>query len=71
VTQVITKSLANPCLLQHYSQYPIYGNSQDAPQPKNGSRKCIYTNGILLSHKEELNFVTCKSIDGTREHHFK
>jgi hypothetical protein len=30
VSQVIIKALAHPCLLQYYSQYPSYGNSQDA-----------------------------------------
>jgi hypothetical protein len=31
VSQVIPKAPAHPCLLQHYSQKPSYGNSQDAP----------------------------------------
>jgi hypothetical protein len=44
VTQVITEAPAHPCLLQHYLQYPNYGNSQDAPLLMNGLRKCgIYT----------------------------
>jgi hypothetical protein len=44
VTQVTPEAPAHPCLLQHYSQYPSYGNSQDAPPPMNGLRKCgIYT----------------------------
>jgi hypothetical protein len=29
-------SPAHPCLLQHYSQYLSYRNSQDAPLPMNG-----------------------------------
>jgi hypothetical protein len=38
------EALAHPCLLQHYSQQPSYGNSQDAPLLTNGLRKCgIYT----------------------------
>jgi hypothetical protein len=54
MTQVITKAPAHPCLLQHYLQLPSYGNSQDAPLLMNESRKCgIYTQRILLSHKEE------------------
>jgi hypothetical protein len=31
VTQVTPEALAHTCLLQHYSQQPSYGNSQDAP----------------------------------------
>jgi hypothetical protein len=27
------KNTCTPCLLQHYSQQPCYGNSQDAPLP--------------------------------------
>jgi hypothetical protein len=34
------EALAHPCLLQHYSQYPSYGNSQDVPLMMNGLRKC-------------------------------
>jgi hypothetical protein len=38
------KALAHPCLLQHYSQQPSYGNSQNALLLTNGLRKCcIYT----------------------------
>jgi hypothetical protein len=32
-----------------------------------GIRKC----GILLSHKEERNFVICREKNGTGEHHVK
>jgi hypothetical protein len=40
---------SHPCLLQHYSQQPSYGNSQVAPQPMNGLRKCdIYTQWIFI-----------------------
>jgi hypothetical protein len=28
-------------------------------------------NGILYSHKEELNFVISREMDGTGEHHLK
>jgi hypothetical protein len=50
--------LAHPCILQHYSQEPRYGNSPDALQ-KNGLRKCdiyimciyIYSHDIYVSHK--------------------
>jgi hypothetical protein len=38
-TQVTPKALVHPCLLQHYSQQPSYGNNQDAPLLMNGSRK--------------------------------
>jgi hypothetical protein len=44
VTQVTPETLAHPCLLQHYSQSPSYGNSQDAPLLMNGlSKYGIYT----------------------------
>jgi hypothetical protein len=44
VTQVIPELPAHPCLLQHYSHDPSYGNSQDAPLLMNGLRKFgIYT----------------------------
>jgi hypothetical protein len=52
-TQVITKAPAHPCLLQHYSQKPSYGNSQDAPLLMNGLKNVVFIhNGILFSHKE-------------------
>jgi hypothetical protein len=54
VTQVIIKAPAHPCLMQHYSQEPSYGKSQDAPQQMNGLRKVVFIlNGVFLSHKEE------------------
>ena len=31
----------------------------------------IYTNGILLSHKEEWNDAICSNMDGTRYYHTK
>jgi hypothetical protein len=34
--------LAWAYLLQIYSQYPSYGNSQDAPELMNGLRKCRF-----------------------------
>jgi hypothetical protein len=41
VTQVIPKAGAHPYLVQHYSQQPSYGNSQEAPEDQG---KCgIYT----------------------------
>jgi hypothetical protein len=44
VMLVTPKAPAHPCLLQHYSQQPSYGNSQDAPPLTNGFRKCgFYT----------------------------
>jgi hypothetical protein len=43
-THVTPEAPVHPCLLQHYSQYPIYRNSKDAPLLMNGSRKFgIYT----------------------------
>jgi hypothetical protein len=60
-TQVIPEAPARPCLLQHYSQQRSYGNSQDAPLPMNRLENVVFIhNGILLSHKEELNFAICK-----------
>jgi hypothetical protein len=44
VTQFTPEALAHPYLLQHCSQQPSYGNSQDALLLMNGLRKCgIYT----------------------------
>jgi hypothetical protein len=35
-------------------------------------KKGIHTiNGVLFSHKEERNFVICRYIDGTVDHHVK
>jgi hypothetical protein len=46
-----------PCLLQHYSQYLSYGNSQDASILMNGLRKCdIYIQWNFI-HIVEWNFV--------------
>jgi hypothetical protein len=38
-TQFTPKAPAHPCLLQRYSQYPSYGNSQDTPLLTNALRK--------------------------------
>jgi hypothetical protein len=38
-TQATPKAPAHPYLLQRYSQYPSYGNNQDAPLLMNASRK--------------------------------
>jgi hypothetical protein len=35
-----SKGTCTPRFPQHYSQYPSYGNSQDAPLQTNGLRKC-------------------------------
>jgi hypothetical protein len=57
VTQVIAKAPAHPCLLQHYSQKPSYGNSQDAPLPMNGLRKCgIYTQWNFTQPQRRMKF---------------
>jgi hypothetical protein len=42
VTQVTPEALAHPCLLQSYSQYPSYGNSQDAPITEEWIKKMWY-----------------------------
>jgi hypothetical protein len=28
-------------------------------------------NGVLLNHKEKWNYVSCREVDGTEEHHVK
>jgi hypothetical protein len=28
-------------------------------------------NGVLVSHKEECNYVICRKIDGARDHYIK
>jgi hypothetical protein len=48
-TQVITKAPAYPCLLQHYSQWPSYGNYQYMDE----ENVVFIYNGILFSHKKE------------------
>jgi hypothetical protein len=59
-THVIPKVPAHPCLLRHYSQYPCYGNSQDAPLPTNGLRKCgIYTQRNFTQPQIKMKF--CQS----------
>jgi hypothetical protein len=37
---MITNAPVHPCLMQHYSQYLCYGNSQDALLLMKGFRKC-------------------------------
>jgi chitinase len=39
MSQVTTMAPAHPCLLQHYSQYLSYINSQDAPILMSGIKK--------------------------------
>jgi hypothetical protein len=61
VIQVIKKTPAQPYLLQHCSQQPSYGNSQDAPVPMNGLRKCgIYTQWNLIQSQRRMKF--CQTI---------
>jgi hypothetical protein len=53
----IAKAPAHPCLLQHYLQEPSYGNSQDVPQPKDGSRKCgVYTQWNFTQPQKRTKF---------------
>jgi hypothetical protein len=57
VTQVVPKAPAHPYLLQHYSQLPSYGNSQDAPLLTNGLRKCdIYTQWNFTQPQRRMKF---------------
>jgi hypothetical protein len=52
-----TKTPAHPCLWQHYSQELGYGNSQDAPLPMNGLRKCgIYVQQNFTQPQRRLKF---------------
>jgi hypothetical protein len=45
------------CLLQHYSQQPSYGNSQDALLPMNGLRKCgIYAQWNFTQPQRRMKF---------------
>jgi hypothetical protein len=61
VTQVAPEALVHPCLLQHYSQKPSYGNNQDAPLLTNGSRKCgIYTQWNEAMKKNKILSFTSK-----------
>ena len=42
------------------------------PQQTNGSQTVVYShNGILLSHKEEQNYVICGKMDGSRKYYAK
>jgi hypothetical protein len=53
VTKFIPEAPANLCLLQHYSQQPSYGNSQDALLLTNYYENVVFIhNGILLSREE-------------------
>jgi hypothetical protein len=57
VSQVIIKTPAHPCLLQHYLQYLSYGNSQDDLQLMNGLRKCdIYTQWNFIQPQRRMKF---------------
>jgi hypothetical protein len=52
------KGTCTPILLQHYSQEPSYGNSQDAPLPTNALRKCsIYTQWNFI--QPEIRMKLC------------
>jgi hypothetical protein len=45
------------CLLQHYSQQPSYGNSQDAPLWMNGLRKCgVDTQWNFIQPQRRMKF---------------
>jgi hypothetical protein len=62
--QDTSKAPKHPHLLQHYSQQPTYGNSQDALRLTNGLRNVVFIHdGILFSHKEELIFF-CLQVNG-------
>jgi hypothetical protein len=61
-TQITPKASAHPCLLQHYSQQPSYGNNQDAPLLTNGSRKC----GIVVLFNELYKIVLFISVPASQ-----
>jgi hypothetical protein len=57
VTQVITKAPAHPYLLQHYSQQPSYGNSQDVQLLMNGLRKWgTYESWNFIQQQKRMKF---------------
>jgi hypothetical protein len=57
VSQLTTKALAHPCLLQQYSQELSYGNSQDAPLLMNELRKCgIYIQWNFTQPQRRMKF---------------
>jgi hypothetical protein len=59
MNHVTTKAPAHPCLLQHYSQKPSYGNGQDAPLLMNGLRKCsIYTQMEFYSATQKSEILS-------------
>jgi hypothetical protein len=49
------------------------GNQPRCPSPDEQINKMYTTcnNEVLLSHKEEQNYIICRKIDGTRDHHVK
>jgi hypothetical protein len=50
--------------LQHYPQWPSFGKSQDAPQLKNGLRKCdIYTQWSFIQPQRKMKFY-CLPMSG-------
>jgi hypothetical protein len=62
VTQVITKALAHPSLLQHYLKNSQVMETAKMPHywRMDQENVVLIHNGILLSHKEEWNFVISK-----------
>jgi hypothetical protein len=51
------KTPAHLCLLQQFSQYPSYGNSQGAPQLMNELRKCgIYIQWNFIQSQRRMKF---------------
>jgi hypothetical protein len=59
VIHVTTKAPAHPCLLQHYSQFPSYENSQDAPLSMYRLRKRgIYTTMEFYSDTKKSEILS-------------
>jgi hypothetical protein len=67
-SEVTTKILAHPHLLQHCSQQLSYGNSQDVSLLMYGLRKCdyLYTVKFYSATKENEIFILCSKWMGLK-----
>jgi hypothetical protein len=64
VSHITTKAPAQLCLLQYYSQYLSYRNSQDSPLLMNGLRKCvIYIQWNFIQSQGRMKFC-CLQVNG-------
>ena len=75
----IKKKKQNPisqCSQQHYLKLPRIQKQLKCPLTDKWNKMwCVHThthtNGILLSHKTEWNFVICSNMDGLGGHYIK